>query len=121
LNRRGFTLIEVVIGLLILAVGLLGIAGMQITSIKGNSFSANMTQASILAQDRLEELRGLPNTNPALNIGSYNDGILPNTIFSRTYTIIQHPTNPSMRVLTVTVRWRDSTDHTLSFSTNRFF
>jgi type IV pilus assembly protein PilV len=59
MDKRGFTLIEMLIGLVLLAIGLLAIAGMQIKSVKGNSFSNNLTQASILAQDRLEGLRQL--------------------------------------------------------------
>ena len=39
LDQKGFTLIEVLIGLVILSVGLLAIAGLQITSARGNFFS----------------------------------------------------------------------------------
>jgi type IV pilus modification protein PilV len=63
-NTKGFTLIEVLVGLIILSIGLLGIAGMQITSVKGNYFSNNLTQATYVAQDRLEYLKNLPITNP---------------------------------------------------------
>ena len=35
-NRRGFTLVEVLVDLVILAVGLVAIAGMLMTSMKGN-------------------------------------------------------------------------------------
>ena len=35
-NRRGFTLVEVLVDLVILAVGLVAIAGMLLTSTKGN-------------------------------------------------------------------------------------
>jgi type IV pilus assembly protein PilV len=59
-KEKGFSLIEVLIGLIILAIGILAVAGMQITSIVGTSFSSNLTQASVIAQDRLEFLKGLP-------------------------------------------------------------
>ena len=60
MNQKGFSLIEVAIGLIILAIGLLSIAGMQMTSIQGNSFSKKLTQATYVIQDRLELLRYLP-------------------------------------------------------------
>jgi type IV pilus assembly protein PilV len=64
LNNKGFTLIEVLVGLIILAVGLLALAALQITSTRGSSFSNNLMQASYVAQDRLESLKNLPLTSP---------------------------------------------------------
>jgi type IV pilus assembly protein PilV len=55
----GFTLIEVMIALVILAAGLLALMGMQIVSIKSNAFSSEMTYASMLAQSRLEQIRNM--------------------------------------------------------------
>jgi len=118
LDKKGFTLIEVLIGLLILAFGLLAIAGMQITSLRGNFFSSNMTHASILAQDRLEVLRNLAWGDAALSIGTYNDGTIPGTIFSRQYNVSLVP-GTTMLNITVTVTWSDSSNHTISFSTIR--
>jgi competence protein ComGC len=54
-NQKGFRLIEVMIAFIILAVGLLGMAGLQITPIKGNSCSSQVTQGSILAQNKLQD------------------------------------------------------------------
>ncbi len=64
---RGMSLLEVMISLVILAFGLLGLVGLQITAIEGNRFAGDMTEATNLALNRLEELRGLsfnPSTNP---------------------------------------------------------
>jgi type IV pilus assembly protein PilV len=118
LDKKGFTLIEVLIGLVILAFGLLAIAGMQITSVKGNFFSSNMTQASILAQDRMEVLRNLNWGDAGLSVGTHNDGTISGTIFARQYAVSIVP-GTTMLNITVTVTWRDSSDHTISFSTVR--
>ena len=118
MNKKGFTLIEVLVGLVLLAVGLLAIAGMQITSVKSNSFSNSMTQASILAQDRLEALRNLAFGHEDLGAGTHNEGVIPGTSFTRQYTVAVIP-GTNMLNITVTVSWTDTSNHTVSFSTVR--
>jgi hypothetical protein len=131
LKNRGFSHVEIMIGIVLLAIGLLAIAGMQMTSIRGNSFSASMMQASFHGQGGLEILTGLPlklsgDWPDALSIGPHNfgsafddDGTIPGTSFTRAYTVIQHPTSADMRIIQLTVNWTDRTNHTLSFSTMR--
>ncbi len=63
---EGFTLIEVLIAISILAVGLLAVATMQIMSIKVNSTAGQITDRITLAQDKLEELMALPYSSPWL-------------------------------------------------------
>jgi len=59
-RQQGFTLIEVMIALVILATGLLALMTMQIVSIRANAFSSEMTYAAMLAQSRLERIRNMP-------------------------------------------------------------
>jgi prepilin-type N-terminal cleavage/methylation domain-containing protein len=117
-KEYGFTLIEVTAGLIILAIGLLGIATMQITSIKGSFFSSNVTQATILAQDKLEYLKNLPYSDSNLSHGQHNDGMISGTIFSRMYNVVEDAGN-SMKMITVTVQWTEQGNHNISFSTIR--
>jgi type IV pilus assembly protein PilV len=118
LGRKGFTLTEVLIGFIILAVGILAIATMQITSTKGGYFSSNMTQATILAQDKLEYLKNLSYSDSNLSSGQHNEGTISGTIFSRQYTIVEDAGN-SMKTITVIVQWTDRGNHSISFSTIR--
>jgi type IV pilus modification protein PilV len=57
--ERGFTLVEVLVAIVLLAVGLLALVGMQTTSTQGNAFGNQLTEATILAQDQMEALRQL--------------------------------------------------------------
>lgn len=115
---KGFTLIEVMAGLIILAIGLLGIATMQITSIKGGYFSSNVTQATIFAQDKLEYLKSLSYNDSNLNSGQHNEGTISGAIFSRVVDVVDDVGN-SMKTITVTVQWTDRGNHSISFSTIR--
>jgi prepilin-type N-terminal cleavage/methylation domain-containing protein len=115
---KGFTLIEVAAGLIILAIGLLAIAAMQITSTKGGHFSNNVAQATILAQDKLEYLKNLSYNDSNLIGGQHNEGPISGTIFSRQYTIVEDAGN-SMKTITVIVQWTDRGNHSISFSTIR--
>lgn len=76
LNRfcqGGFTVIEVMIAITILAIGLLGVASMQMNAIRGNSLSDNITCALALAEDKMEELMGLDYSDPALEDAIYEN------------------------------------------------
>ena len=56
-KARGFTLIEVMISVLILAIGLLGVASMQTRSLQMNQSAQFASQASILAYDIADRMR----------------------------------------------------------------
>ena len=60
-NRgRGFSLLEVLIALLVLSVGLLGIAGLQTVSLKFNHQSYERTQATLLISEMIEKISANP-------------------------------------------------------------
>ena len=65
-DQKGFTMIEIMIALVVLAVGILSVASLQVSAIKGNNLSDNITSALTLAEDKMEELLGLNYDNPDL-------------------------------------------------------
>ena len=131
LGRRGFTLLEVMIALVILSIGLLGLAGLQIVATRSNSFSNQMTVGITLAQDKLEELRNLSYDDAQLNDpqpgndsvnGNYQDGNNPiralgDMGFNRSWTVSEDATN-NLKTITVTVQWpHPDNSHSVSFTT----
>ena len=57
LSQQGFTLIEVMVAVFVLAVGILGMAGMQAVSVRESQNSIFRSQADILAGDMADRLR----------------------------------------------------------------
>ena len=128
LKRRrgegGFSLIEVLVALAILAVGLLALALFQVTAIKGNAVASKWTVATELAQDRLERFRhvawdNIVSSNPAgfnagtmvpqyVNLpGSAGDNTaVRGTPYYRVWFVLGNATN-SLKTITVWCCWRD--------------
>lgn len=56
-GMSGFSLMEVLIAMLILSIGLLGLAALQATSLKTNQEAYQRTQATFLAYDMIDRIR----------------------------------------------------------------
>lgn len=55
-GEQGFTLIEVLVALLVLAIGMLGVAAMQLKAVQGAHMAYQRSIASLAAQDAQERL-----------------------------------------------------------------
>ena len=56
-SERGFTLLEVLVALVITSIGLLGLAGLMVNSLKNNQSAAMRSQAAWLAYDIIDRMR----------------------------------------------------------------
>ena len=74
-KHEGFTLIEVLIGISIFAVGLLAVAAMQTSAIQGNFSAAQLTEVNTWGMDKLEELMALPYADPWLEAAGNFPGV----------------------------------------------
>ena len=68
-SQSGTTLIEVLITVVLVSIGLLGLAGLQLTTVQNTNSSGERFEATTLARDILERMRA--NRQQALN-GQYN-------------------------------------------------
>jgi type IV pilus assembly protein PilV len=118
-DRKGFTLIEVLVGLVILAIGVLAIAGMQVTSVRGNFFSHYLTQASYVGQDRLETLDNMSYDSLELSAGNHNDPAttISGIVFNRSYSVVDDPNG--YKIINYSIRWNDGVNRSIAFSTIR--
>ena len=128
-RQSGFTLIEVMIALVILAAGILALATMQIVSIRTNAFSSEMTYATMLAQSRLEQIRNMPYSD--ITPGTVTDTV-PASASTKgmSYTVQTEVDDNTpatdMKTITLTVNWTgapagssgaSTVDFTISFDT----
>jgi len=100
-KEKGFTLIEVLFAIAILAFGLLAISSMQGAAIRGNLMAIDRTEAVTWAQNQMESLMALP----------YNDVVSGGPIFQGIYEIkwTVFPNDPitDCKRIEVTVRYQE--------------
>lgn len=108
-RSKGFSLIEVMIALVILAVALLALAGLMITTTKNTSFGGHMTEAATFAQDKLEQLRASPWTG--IIAGADTQVGATGISYARSWTVAANP-NGDQRWVTITMNWTDPTKKT---------
>jgi len=115
----GFTLIEVLVAMVILSVGLLGMASLSIGIIKGNAFSKEISSATTCAREKLEEVEqlgfaGAPTANTTVT--EAHNSITEYPDYKReTITAVNTPAT-DMKTITITVYW-DSDSHQVQLKT----
>ena len=72
-GKRGFTLVEVLVALVIFMLGIMGVMGMQYLAVRGNAVSRELRVATNLAQSLLEQGQGMDYAD----ITGLGSGIVP--------------------------------------------
>jgi len=104
-NQSGFSLIELLIAMAILALSMLAAASMQFGSIRNNASGNMVTQANMLAKAQMEILKNTVDITTLVAGEQYNIGAdgQPGGIYNRSWTVTNLGT--SARRITVTVEW----------------
>ena len=130
----GMTLIEVLVTLVIISVGLLGVAALQLTTVRNNYDSFVRSQAAMLASDMLDRMRA--NRNRAAQyvvaIGTNADVSTPEGLDTDRWrdTLAEQLPNGeggiaydvTNQIVTISIRWNERAeaviDRTLVFTTS---
>ena len=114
---NGFTLLEVLVAIVILSIGLLGMASLTVGIINGNKFSNNMTTATTLAQDKMEDIR----RTAFATVADEPRAALPSpyAAYKREVTAIIDSPAPGMKTVSVKVFWGGASmeDHNVELKT----
>lgn len=127
--QRGFTLVEILVTVVLISVGLLGVAALQLTTLRGNQDAYVRSQASVLAGDILDRMRVNPfdfrkdgysadfngegdeSTRAGKDLRDWQEEIdrtLPGTDVESAGRVVR-TFDPATRrqVVTITIRWRE--------------
>ncbi len=130
-NEKGFTLIELLVTVTVLSFGLLGLAGLQAQMISSNAFSRDITIATSIGEDLIEQsiasgYNGLP-SNDWKDTPSYTfldldgDGAADDDPYGGRFTVTRTGTvYSSFKEVVITVSWTDAagSTHTVKLDTN---
>ena len=116
-DNKGFTLIEVLIAILILSVGLLGMASLTVAIINGNKFSNNLSTATTLAQDKMEDIRRAGYANAASETKATMSS--PYSDYKRGVTVTADSPATDMKTVIVKAYWGGASkeDHNVELKT----
>lgn len=105
-QKDGFTLMEVLVAMLLLTIGLLGVANLTVGIIKGNSYSKNVTTATIVAQQQIDQAQRVGYTNVNSLAGSTTVS-MGGTSFTRATTVTNSSPlgEANMKTVSVAVSW----------------
>ncbi len=129
----GFTLIESLVALLIMSIGLLGVAALQLASLQANHGAFQRTQATFLAQDIVDRMRAnrdaavagqydidfgdappaTPSTTAEIDLAAWRNRLVATLPAGAAGTDGSQPsgeiaTDPATDTITVRIRWDDS-------------
>jgi prepilin-type N-terminal cleavage/methylation domain-containing protein len=102
LTNKGFTILEILVALAIFAIGILGLAKMQVLSITGTSFNKDATKATAIAQRVIEEFKNASFGTSSSKCGATVDSM------SVACSVSTNGTTPNRyNDITVTVSWNN--------------
>ena len=134
-SEKGFTILEVMIAMAIFAIGILGVAQMQIQAVNANSYSRTSTEAATFAQGQVEKLLVLPYDHADLvdtdgngtnqdgddngtddnggdfglgDIGAAADQTMTNGIYNFSWNIAINEPETDLKRIRMIVQWQDA-------------
>lgn len=125
----GFTLIETMVALTILAFGLLAMLAMMTAALQGGRVGSHATDAARIAQDKLEYFQRISWLDPDMlpTGGWQNDpanpiavtvmnaqGVQQEQTYALQYRIALDPGDPLLRTMDVRVTWTEGNDRLVS-------
>jgi prepilin-type N-terminal cleavage/methylation domain-containing protein len=116
-GQKGLTLVEIMVAMIILAIALAWLAPMLVIAMRSNRFGGDLTAASTVAQDKIEELRNVSYSSLLANpAGQDTVGKM-----TRDWNVREETGQEGLARITITISWQDDkgNDHQSQFETMR--
>jgi len=110
--NAGFSLIESMLALVVLSIGMLALAGLQVTALRGNALARRTATAISIAEQKMEQVKNTPYANiqaesPPVSINPVTGEVTASsTKWTREVTVTNGPL-PNTLAVDVIVTWRD--------------
>jgi prepilin-type N-terminal cleavage/methylation domain-containing protein len=116
-GRRGFTLVEIVVAIVLLAVGVLGSASLTAALMRSNRGVTNRTRAVETLRLKVEDLQ----SQNYAQVATGNDtATIGGITYNRAWTVTPNAPAANLKTITLTVTWGDRQgNHTMSNQTIR--
>lgn len=109
-HQRGISLIEAMVAALILAVAILALTGLQVTTLSNSGQSRINTHALNFAEEKIEELRNFAIFSTYDNLSNGTDTVAsPSATLNRSWTVTDCPNSATCKQVSVTITWNDAT------------
>ena len=127
-EQKGFSLVELLVAVCIMAIAFAGLATMEVACINGNSIASNVTTGITLAQDKMEELNSVDYNDPRVaDVNTSNNGNLRNStnidfseidideqgnpggVYTRIWNVADDTPTAGQKTIVVIVTWKNHT------------
>lgn len=120
-HEGGFTIVEALVALLIMTFGMLAISGMQMTLSHNSDTARHRTEATRLANQKMEELRSFTDISTGTitwnSLADGSDVISTNASYTRTWAL-GGTISDAFRPVSVAVAWIDRSGETNGITLN---
>jgi len=101
---KGFSLLEVLVGMAVFMIGMLGVIVLFMSAVRMNAFSGNFSEANSLAVRKIEELR---ESDYDLIVSGTDSGLGKDGIFTvnKVVTETDNTTLKDLKTIDITVSW----------------
>jgi Tfp pilus assembly protein PilV len=105
-REAGFTMIEVMVAMLLTAIAIIGILALYMTGTKASGYSRHTTEATALAEDKVEKLRTLGSAAALTgsDVGIDEKGVVGSGMYTRNWT---ETVGSTFATIVVSVSWSE--------------
>ena len=105
--NAGYSLLEALVAVVVLAIGIIGFAMLQTTNIQSNAYARRVTEATVLLQEQIEILSTLPWGDPSVSDNNGNGG---NATVGYGLNAVEAAADNSTTVGSYTISWNVADD-----------